>query len=141
MRVASPLTEARVFGTHVGFYIVRLLFHPAPWSLALVWAAWRTPRVPAGTLRERRALQFAIAFTATSVLLLSAASRFAERYTFSATYIVAAAGVVAAYRTWPALRDWLNRADAGVPAFPAVVWFALLALRLAFGPWLPRIGG
>jgi hypothetical protein len=29
MRIASPLTEARVFGAHVGFYILRLLFHPA----------------------------------------------------------------------------------------------------------------
>jgi hypothetical protein len=117
------------------------MFHPAPWSLALVWGAWRRQRMPAGDRREGRAFRFAIAFTATSVLLLSVASRFAERYTFSATYIIAAVGVVVAYRTWPALRIWLNRADATVPAFPAVVWFALLALRLAVGPWLPRIGG
>jgi hypothetical protein len=141
MRVASPLTEARAFGTHIGFYILRLLYHPAPWSLALVAAVWRKQRLPAGARRERRGLQFAIAFTATSVLLLSVASRFAERYAFSATFIVAAVGVVVAYRTWPHLRTWLTRADAAVPAFPVIVWFALLALRLAFGPWLPRIGG
>jgi 4-amino-4-deoxy-L-arabinose transferase-like glycosyltransferase len=141
MRVTSPLTQMRVLGTHIGFYILRLLFHPAPWSLALVWAAWRKPGVLPGAIRERRALQFALAFTATSVLLLSVASRFAERYAFSATYVVAAVGAVAAYRIWPALRDWLNRADAAVPAFAAVMWFALLTLRLALGPWLPRIGG
>jgi hypothetical protein len=72
-------------------------------------------------------------------VILSTASRFAERYAFSANYAIAAAGVVVAPRLWPLLRSVVERLDRAFPAFPALCWFAFVVLRLALGPFLPRI--
>ena len=150
MDVASPLGDFRAFAQHAGFYVGLLLFHPAPWSLALVWAAFRSRRRHSALgvrhwgaecrVPSARGLIFVLAFTAASVLLLSLASRFAERYAFSTTYLVAAAGSAVAYAWWPGLRGTLARLDARIPAFPAVVWMLLVGLRLLLGSWLPRIG-
>jgi 4-amino-4-deoxy-L-arabinose transferase-like glycosyltransferase len=147
MQFDSAAQHALLFVQHLGFYVLRLLFHPAPWSLALVWAMWKRteprgqPPEHARRATETRSLAFALSFAAASVVMLSAASRFAERYAFSATYLIGAAGVVVACRRWPALRMALGRLEAAVPAAPAVVWLTLLVLRLALGPFLPRIGG
>jgi hypothetical protein len=78
-------------------------------------------------------------YAALVTIVLSLASRWAERYAFSATFMVGAAGAVVAYRTWPWLRRTLMRLEASVPAFPALVWTVLMLLRLVAGPWLPRI--
>ena len=136
---ASPLEDLRTLASHFGFYVLRLAWHPAPWSLALVWATWRRSGL-ATTRAERRALAFVLVFTALAVMLLSLPSRFAERYAFSATYLVATSGAVAAYRLWPGLRSTLGWLEETIPALPAVTWFTLIALRLALGPWLPHIG-
>lgn len=131
---------------HLGFYLVRMAWHPAPWGLALVAVAWSTrDRWP--TLwrslpdAHRRALLFTLAFTASTVLMLVPMSRFAERYIFSANYALAAAGIVVALHHWPRLRDRLERLDARIPALPALCWTFLMLLRLATGPFLPRISG
>ena len=68
-------------------------------------------------------------------------SRFAERYIFSANYALAAAGLVIAIRQWPRLGETLRHLDARIPAFPALCWAVLMALRLVLGPFLPRISG
>jgi 4-amino-4-deoxy-L-arabinose transferase-like glycosyltransferase len=145
MQFDSAAEHAVLFIRHLGFYAVRLLFHPAPWSLVLCWMLWRrsrsSPSVAAIEGREQRALVLVLAFTAIWVVLLSAASRFAERYAFSATYLVGAAGVVVAYRTSQTLKTAMARLDSAVPAAPAIVWLTLIVLRLALGPFLPRIGG
>ena len=141
MSIASPLGQAWSFLSHVWFYLQRLLFHPAPWSVALLWAAWRRPGlVKEVTTSERRGLAFALTCAALSVLLLSAASRFAERYAFSATYLIGAAGSVIAFRGWPTVRRVVTKIDAVVPAPAAFVWTVLIILRLVLGPFLPRIG-
>jgi 4-amino-4-deoxy-L-arabinose transferase-like glycosyltransferase len=142
LEVASPFGQAWAFIQHVLFYVGRLLFHPAPWSLALMWAAFRrraAPRVAALNERQRDGLRFVVLYTVLSVLLLSLASRFAERYVFSATYLVAAIGVVAACRYWPVVLRTLNRLEHAVPALPVVLWVILVGSRLLFGDWLPRI--
>ncbi len=140
--VASPLGEGWSFARHLGFYAGRLLFHPAPWSVALVILAWRRrPALGGPDSSERRGLAFVATFTASSVLLLSLASRFAERYAFSASYLIGAAGAAAVGCVWPALARGVARLDDRVPALPVVVWIVLAVLRLALGPWLPRIGG
>jgi 4-amino-4-deoxy-L-arabinose transferase-like glycosyltransferase len=143
VEVASPIGEARTFTGHLAFYLGRLLFHPAPWSIALAWTIWRGRR---GWRAARdspavRGLAFVLAFTAASVLLLSLASRFAERYAFSASYLVGAAGVAALGDSWPSVARWVARLDERLPMLPVIVWIGLAALRLALGPWLPRIGG
>jgi len=142
MSVESPFGasgELAAFARHIGFYLVRLVYHPAPWSLALMLGAWRFGRSAIRGTIERRAIDFVLTYAALVTLLLSFASRWAERYAFSATFLIGAAGAVVAFRTWPALRRLLARLDGSVPAFPAVVWTILMLLRLVAGPLLPRI--
>ena len=149
-RQLSPLATAEnvevdpSFVATMWFYLVRLAWHPAPWSLALLAALWRwrgtiAERWCEATAGARRGLTFALAFGLGSILILSTASRFAERYAFSANYAVAAAGVVIALRLWPALSSTVRRLDGAIPAFPAACWLAFVLLRLALGPVLPRI--
>ncbi len=131
---------------HLGFYALRVAWHPAPWSFALVAAAWASRR----TWRERwhampdgarRGLVFALGFAATTIAMFTPSSRFAERYIFSPNYAIAAAGIVVALYHWPRLRAWVDRVDARVPALPVVCWAALMLIRLVLGPFLPRITG
>lgn len=145
LTIATPVDQASTLIGHLGFYALRLLWHPAPWSFALLAAWWRARGRVGSWWRgaaepSRRGLLFALGYALLAIALLSPASRFAERYAFSATYLIGAAGAVVAVHIWPWLRDRLTSLDARVPAFPAIVWAALILLRLAFGPFLPRIG-
>jgi hypothetical protein len=131
-------------GHHVGFYLLRLLWHPAPWSLALLAAAWTTRHRWRRTWQSlppshRQGLLFAFAFVTTNVMMLALASRFAERDVFSANYVLGATGIVVALHGWPAVRTAVRQLDSRVPALPAVCWTILILLRLAIGPLLPRI--
>lgn len=131
---------------HLGFYALRMLWHPAPWSLLLIAAAWRTRARWHDAWREmptshRRGLLFSLAFAATTVLMLAPASRFAERYIFSANYVLAALGIVVGLHHWPGFRATMGRLDDRVPALPALCWTGLILLRLVVGPLLPRISG
>lgn len=131
---------------HLGFYALRMSWHPAPWSLLLLAVAWRTRahgrRLWSGLpASSRRGLLFALAFAFTTVVMLVPASRFAERYIFSANYALASAGIVVALHHWPGLRAAMARLDERIPALPALCWTTLMLLRLAVGPFLPRISG
>jgi 4-amino-4-deoxy-L-arabinose transferase-like glycosyltransferase len=142
--IATPVEGGSALLSNVGFYATRLLWHPAPWSFALLLGLWRWRSAPGDAWRAlpvaaRHGLVFSVGFAAATVVILAPASRFAERYVFSATYAVGAAGAVVAYRLWPRLRAALLRADAAVPGFPAFVWLALMLLRLTVGSLLPRV--
>jgi 4-amino-4-deoxy-L-arabinose transferase-like glycosyltransferase len=142
--VSNPMGGESTFAAHAWFYLVRMAWHPAPWSLALVVAAWQgreglAHRWRSASEGSRRGLIFTLAFAGICVLLLSPASRFAERYTFSANYAIAAAGAIVAARLWPSLPAAVARLDRAVPAFPAACWTALMLLRLVLGPHLPRV--
>jgi hypothetical protein len=136
---ASPASETSML-YRLGFYALRMLWHPAPWSFALI-AAWWVGRGGWSELSPsaRRGLVFCLGFAASSVLLLVPASRFAERYIFSANYALAAAGILAAAYGWPAFRAAFDRLDRRVPALPALCWTLLMLMRLVIGPFLPRI--
>jgi 4-amino-4-deoxy-L-arabinose transferase-like glycosyltransferase len=137
MTFASPVEQAGVVVRHLRFYAEHVAWHSAPWGLALAVVGlrriWRTPEAPL-TGAERRGLVFLVAFVAASFIGLSVPSRVAERYTFSATFLLGTAGLLAALRTWPRLADWIGRADRAVPALPALLWTALVVGRLALGP-------
>ncbi len=139
LTIASPWQDAAAIASRLGFYVTRLLWHPAPWSLALLWLAltrfgtWRD--LP---LVERRALAFSVTFVVLAVAMLSLPSRFAERYAFSATFVVGTVGAVAARRAWTPLGSLTAGLDGLVPALPAVVWTLLSVGRLVLGPYLPR---
>lgn len=144
LTVSTPLSGGQTLASHLLFYLVRVAWHPAPWSALLIGALWRHR----GSLRTdwanvpdtaRRALLFAVAFAICSILALSPASRFAERYAFSANFAIGAAGAVVACFEWPRLGRWLSALDARVPALPVLTWTALMLMRLGLGPFLPRI--
>ncbi len=143
--IASPLDDASTLAGHLAFYVSRLLWFPAPWSIALVIAGWRLfgqgalARWRSVSETARRGLLFAILFASLAVLVLSPSSRFAERYAFSAAFMIGGAGTVAAYRIWPSISRVLDRLDERIPALPATTWLTLMLLRIVLGPWLPRI--
>ena len=144
LSVATPLDDAVTLARHAGFYIVRLLWHPAPWSLALVVAAWRWRGHLIATwlglpLGARRGLLFTIAFAALSIGVLSPASRFAERYAFSASFAIATAGALVALRLWPRFAARLTALDRSLPSLPALLWLGLMVGRIVLGPLVPRI--
>jgi hypothetical protein len=146
LTIATPAEGGRTLVSHAGFYAVRLLWHPAPWSLCLVLAAWRHKAWLGRTWRrwpegERRGLAFVLLASAAIVLMLIPASRFAERYIFAANHLIAAAGIVVALRTWPRLAAGVSAWDRAIPALPALLWLALMTARLVAGPFLPRISG
>jgi Dolichyl-phosphate-mannose-protein mannosyltransferase len=145
VEIAAPLGGGLAsLAWNVFFYVNRLVWHAAPWSLALIALAWTTrdrwrsrwSGLPEG---ERRGLLFALMYGALLVVLLSPASRVAERYIFSGTYVVAGAGAIVALRTWPRLAAWWHELDRRLPAAPALVWLTLMLARLTLGPWMPRI--
>jgi hypothetical protein len=150
-RQLGPLTLApptdgggATLASHLLFYALRVLWHPAPWSLALIAATWQRRHRLRDWWRSasdgaRRGVIFALAFAVTAVVALSPASRFAERYVFSANYAIAALGAVVTLHAWPRFRSSLERLDTRVPGLPIVTWLALMLARLALGPLLPRI--
>lgn len=148
LTIATPADGGGAFTLlhHLGFYLLRVLWHPAPWSLAMAAAAWRERRRLIDWWRgaapgAQRGMLFAALFAGVAVVALSPASRFAERYVFSANYAIATLGIVVSLHAWPQLRTALERLDARVPGLPVLTWTALMLLRLAVGPLLPRISG
>jgi 4-amino-4-deoxy-L-arabinose transferase-like glycosyltransferase len=145
VEVATPMGGGIAsLAWNVFFYLNRLAWHAAPWSLALIALMWTTrgawiSRWQALPASERRGLLFALTYGVLLVFVLSPSSRVAERYIFSGTYAVAAAGTIVALRIWPRIASWCHELDRRVPAAPALVWLALLIARLAIGPWMPRI--
>jgi 4-amino-4-deoxy-L-arabinose transferase-like glycosyltransferase len=145
VEVATPVGGGLAsLGWNVFFYLNRLTWHSAPWSLALIVLGWTTRgawmvRWRALPDAERRGLLFALTYGVVLVFLLSPSSRVAERYVFSGTYVVAAAGVIVALRLWPFSAARLRELDHHLPALPALVWLALMMARLVIGPWMPRI--
>jgi 4-amino-4-deoxy-L-arabinose transferase-like glycosyltransferase len=142
--IATPASNSSALLNHALFYASRLAWHPAPWTiaaLALVLGAGR--RIPqlwhSAHASLRRGIVFAALVAACSVVLLAPSERVAERYVFIATYAVGTTAAVFSYRQWPALAWLLDRANARVPALPALIWLSLVVLRLGVGPLLPRV--
>jgi 4-amino-4-deoxy-L-arabinose transferase-like glycosyltransferase len=144
LEIATPLDGASTLALHAAFYASILLWHPAPWSLALFQAVRRRAADLKGWWRrtpdlERRGVIAVLLFAAFAIVALSPSSRFAERYAFLATFTVGAAGAVAAFRLWAWVPRLLDRLQRVLPALPVVLWFTLMVLRLALGPLLPRV--
>ena len=145
VEVASPVAGGIAsLAWNVFFYLNRVAWHAAPWSLALIALMWTRRGAwlsgwQALPFSERRGLLFALTYGVLLVVVLSPSSRVAERYIFSGTYAVAAAGTIVALRIWPRIAAWCRDVDQRVPAAPALVWLALMIARLAIGPWVPRI--
>jgi hypothetical protein len=143
VEVLSLGDQALQLLVRVGFYIGVPLWHAAPWSVGLLAAAWRGW----GSLRERlrrpwpastRGVLAAALFVCASITLLSPSSRYAERYIFAGTYVLAMLGAVVTRHAWPSLTERLTAIDRRLPGLPALLWLVLVLMRLAAGPFLPR---
>ena len=139
----NPREQSSTDHRHLGFYLSRLLWHPAPWSIALLIAVARHIGAIRGWWQHtpdpaRRGLLFALVFCGMTLAMLTPSNRFAERYAFPAIFAIGAAGAVIAYRMWPARRRAVLTFDRAVPAAPAIVWLLLVLFRLGAGPLLPR---
>lgn len=146
LTIATPVEGGSVIVEHAWFYLVRVAWHPAPWSGVLLAAAWMRRRDLARgwhswTVGERRGATFGLVSAALMIGMLIPASRFAERYIFVANYFIATVGIVVAARSWPGLAATCARWDQRVPGLPALLWFGLIVVRLVLGPYLPRISG
>lgn len=134
--MASPLSQAGILLAHLRFYIVHLSWHSAPWILVAIWIGcrplWRAHYPRLGPTLTRT-LIFVGLFVGGSLLVLSVPSRVAERYTFSAAFLVSTGGILLALRAWPRLGAFIERADARVPALPALIWTLLVLGRGALG--------
>ena len=136
MTFASPIAQASVILRHVWFYLKHVAWHAAPWTIVLLWVAYRslaTRSIGTLTSRETRSLIFVCAFVLASFVALSVPSRVAERYTFSAAFLLGATGIVAAVRHWPRIATLVGRADGAIPVLPAIVWTTLVVGRLVLG--------
>src|SRR6185295_1192532 len=123
---------------------LRILWHPAPWSAAILVALWRRRAAFVRTMRttmsagEKRAAAFVTVYVLLVIGLLFPLSRFAERYAFSATFATGTIGAVVACREWAPIRGLQKMwATSSTPA--ALLWLALIVLRLVLGPLLPRL--
>jgi hypothetical protein len=130
---------------NVLFYVMRILWFAAPWSVLVVgviwvWLRWRmqgaqgphAPEAPARrglSVMSERGLMWALAITLVHVVVLSPALVRAERFIFPTYFIIGAVGVIAALRWSPRFHAIAVRADRHA-WLPVAVWFAGVLSRV-----------
>lgn len=124
----------------LAFYLGRLTWFAAPWSLVAVAAlvALVARRVRGGTeaaLRHspgRQGALFVLLLSLAYVFAFSAGDHRAERYIFPAYYAVGACGAVLAVERSTRWRQFVVRADR-VAFLPVALWCLLFSLHLVAG--------
>jgi hypothetical protein len=136
MSLSDPGVVAHAV-VNVGWYLGRLAWFAAPWSLAAaavvwVWARSSAARadVAAFDPLTRRALAWSLLVAAVFIAVLSPANVRAERFIFPVYFIIGGVGFVAAARHHPAVARVVALADR-YPWLPVAVWFATFLLTLA----------
>jgi hypothetical protein len=136
MTLSDPAVVAHA-ARNVVWYLTRLLWFAAPWSLAALAAVWTWTRrradAPSAVVFDRRAdggLLWMLLIAVVFIAVLSPANVRAERFVFPLYFIAGAAGVVAVARSREGLRRIVERA-AGLWWLPASTWLALFLLSIA----------
>jgi hypothetical protein len=114
------------------WYVMRLAWFAAPWSLAAlaVWLAWvRSPRSAAAARSDRRAALWALMTTIAFVAVLSPANVRAERFIFPVYFIAGALGFAAASRRFESVNRLATRA-AEWWWLPAAAWMVLFLANI-----------
>jgi hypothetical protein len=121
---------------NVGWYLVRLAWFAAPWSLVAFGVAWiwlRFRAVGASPApfdgRTERGIVWAILLTVVFISVLSPALVRAERFIFPTYFAIGTVGVVAAIRRVASVRDLVFKADR-YPSLPIAVWMITFLLSL-----------
>jgi Dolichyl-phosphate-mannose-protein mannosyltransferase len=122
---------------NVWFYVLRVLWFAAPWSLCALAAAWTWLRIKTSGGRptrfgdtSARALQWSLLVTAVYIIVLSPALVRAERFIFPAYFVIGAAGAVAAIRYFDGFRRFALRSESWF-WLPPAMWFVTFLLSLA----------
>jgi len=121
----SGVAAAKLWNT--AWYAARVIWYAAPWSVALVLFG----RGPQGG--SARFARFALAGTLATVLLLALRDTRADRYVFPAYFLAAAGGILVAHARSARLRACGRTLDRWWPWGPALLWFGLVAARVALG--------
>jgi hypothetical protein len=112
---------------NAGWYLGRVAWYAAPWSLLLV-ALWRRDQSPNDG--RRRWIFYCVVATLATVLLVALRDTKADRYVFPAYFFAAAGGTVLASARWARVQTWTIALDRAWPWGPVVLWFALFLSRL-----------
>lgn len=136
IQLSDPRVIPHAIG-NVGWYVLRLAWFAAPWSLAAFAVAWTWLRAGMGgrlfEVFERRdawAVAWGMLTTAAFIAVLSPALVRAERFIFPTYFIAAAIGVVAMMRRFSTVRRVAER-SADYRWLPVAVWAATFGLSLA----------
>lgn len=135
---------------NLAWYLGRLLWFAAPWSVLLLVelaSAARSQRWPVAAARElcknpelRHILLPVLAAALVWPFMFSFSDRRADRYIFPAYYLVGAAGAVIGIRRFVHVRRATALVERACPFEQVVVWVALVLLSLAAALVnLPRI--
>ncbi len=121
---------------NVGWYLLRLAWFAAPWSLvafavAWVWLRFRTIGTSPAPFDEatERGLVWAFLLTAVFITVLSPAIVRAERFIFPTYFVIGSVGVVAAIRTVGGVRSLAVKTDQHA-WLPIAVWMGTFLLSL-----------
>ena len=135
IRLSDPSVISHAL-VNVGWYLLRLAWFAAPWSLiagAVVWVwlrAWTQGRVAQTfELHSARGLTWALLTTAVFIGALSPALVRAERFIFPTYFIIGAVGVVAAMRGSAGVRRFVEP-SAGYSWLPVALWLVTFLLSL-----------
>jgi hypothetical protein len=120
--------------TNVGWYLTRLLWFAAPWSLfavvaTAVWIRSTAGRAPRFDALAERGLTWALLVTAMFIAVLSPALVRAERFIFPTYFVIGAVGVVTAIRNVAGFRSWITSTDR-LTWLPPAVWLGTFLLNL-----------
>jgi hypothetical protein len=132
------LTDPRVVPhaiVNAGFYLARLAWFAAPWSLLAIAAIAAGLRGKLAGMVDspgptERALVWAVLVACVFILVLSPALVRADRFVFPVYFIIGAVGVVTAIRRFPWMRRIVTATDSW-QWLPVAVWLATFLLSLA----------
>jgi hypothetical protein len=138
--IGVQLRRSRLQGSHLAFpfnkawnaiwYLGRVIWYAAPWSVFLAWGMFGRMDSNVG---RRAWLRFCLGGVLITVLLLAMNDSKADRYMFPAFYLAGAGGTIVAIERWDRVKRLSERLDATWPWGPALWWFALFLSRLALG--------
>ncbi len=117
------------------WYLGRVAWYAAPWSLLLAAGWWIRRDEGRGTSDEEgrgdaRWIRYCALATLSTVLLVALRDTKADRYVFPAYFFAAAAGTIVVLSRWQRAEQWALALDRSWPWGPVALWGVLFLSRL-----------
>jgi hypothetical protein len=113
---------------NAGWYLGRVAWYAAPWSLLLAGTWWA--RRTSTSEGSRQWVRYCAAATLATVALVALRDTKADRYVFPAYFFAAAGGTILAIARWPRVERCALALDRSWPWGPAALWMVLFLGRL-----------